>query len=84
MFGSGVVSGLFSVLLSVDSMKRASSIWFLKTGCSGKGEGTRDGYDSFFLFDSTPTQKVLILTRLMTHNDFQALIQINSGPEMVF
>ena len=45
---------------------------------------SRHGYDSFFRFDSTQSQKVLIPTQLMTHNGFQELIQINSRLEMVF
>ena len=43
------------------------------------------GYGSIFVeFDSTQSQKVLIPTQLMTHNDFQELIQINSQLEVVF
>ena len=37
-----------------------------------------------FRFDSAQLQKVLISTRLMTHNGFQELIRINSRLELVF
>ena len=36
-----------------------------------------------FLFDSTQSQKVLILTQFMNHDGFQELIQINSGRKVV-
>ena len=39
----------------------------------------RHGYDSFFSFDSTRSQKVFILTQLITHNGFQGLIQIRGA-----
>ena len=42
------------------------------------------GTTHFFRFDSTQSQKVLILTQLMTHDGFQKLIQINSRLNMVF
>ena len=41
------------------------------------------GYDSFFRFDSSQSQKVLIVAQLMTHNGFQKWIQINSRLKMV-
>ena len=36
------------------------------------------GATQFFRFSSTQSQKVLIMTQLMTHNSFQKMIQINS------
>ena len=38
----------------------------------------------FFRSDSTQSQKVLILTQLMTHNGFQEFIHINSRFKIVF
>ena len=66
-----VVFNRFSEFLSTKKYFRAGS--FEKTFII-----RRHGYDSFFLFDSIQSQKILILAQLMTYSGFQELIQINS------